>query len=67
MVSSLQNILGVHSLQQLAFRVCIMAITRAGAIAAAAKAGPVSKSRENEKRRKSAASTRKWRERQSVL
>ena len=43
-----------------------MAITRAGAIAAAAKAGPVSKSRENEKRRKSAASTRKWRERQSA-
>ena len=37
-VSSLQNILGVRSLQQLAFRVCIMAITRAGAIAAAAKA-----------------------------
>ena len=41
-----------------------MAITRAGAITAAAKA--VSKSRENEKRRKSAASTRKWRERQSA-
>ncbi len=41
-----------------------MAITRAGAIIAAAKA--VSKSRENEKRRKSAASTRKWRERQSA-
>ena len=63
-VSSLQNILGVRSLQQLAFRVCIMAITRAGAIAAAAKA--VSKSCENEKRRKSAARTRKWRERQSA-
>ena len=43
-----------------------MAITRAGAIAAAAMAGPVSKSRENEKRRKSAASTRKWHERQSA-
>ena len=57
-VSSLQNILGVRSLQQLAFRVCIMAITRAGAITAAAKA--VSKSRENEKRRKSAARTCKW-------
>ena len=41
-----------------------MVITRAGAIAAAAKA--VSKSRENEKRRKSAARTRKWRECQSV-
>ena len=41
-----------------------MVITRAGAITAAAKA--VSKSRENEKRRKSAASTRKWRERQSA-
>jgi len=41
-VSSLQNLFGIHSLQQLAFRVCIMAITRAGAIAAAAKAGPVS-------------------------
>ena len=67
-VSSLQNTLGVRSLQQLAFRVCIMAITRAGAIAAAAKAGQVSvsKSRENEKGRKSAASTRKWRERQSA-
>jgi len=42
--------------------VCIMVITRAGAITAAAKA--VSKSRENEKRCKSAARTRKWRERQ---
>ncbi len=41
-----------------------MALTRAGAIMAAAKA--VSKSRENEKRRKSAARTRKWRERQSA-
>jgi hypothetical protein len=41
-----------------------MVITRAGAITAAAKA--VSKSRENEKRRKSAARTRKWGERQSV-
>jgi len=60
----LQNILGVRSLQQLAFRVCIMAITRAGAIAAAAKA--VSKSCENEKRRKSAARTRKWCECQSA-
>jgi len=36
-VSSLQNILGVRSLQQLAFRVCIMANTRAGAIAASSK------------------------------
>ena len=41
-----------------------MALTRAGAITAAAKA--VSKSRENEKRRKSAARKRKWRERQSA-
>ena len=41
-----------------------MAITRAGAITAAAKA--VSKSRENEKRRKSAAKKCKWRERQSA-
>jgi hypothetical protein len=41
-----------------------MAITRAGAIAAAAKA--VSKSHENEKRRKSAVRTRKWHERQSA-
>ena len=65
-VSSLQNILGIRSLQQLAFRVCIMGITRAGAIEAAAKAGQVSKSRENEKRYKSAASTRKWRECQSA-
>jgi len=65
-VSSLQFFLGVRSLQQLAFRVCIIAITRAGAIAAAAKAGPVSKSHENEKRRKAAASTRKWRARQSA-
>jgi len=63
-VSSLQNILDVRSLQQLAFRVCIMVITRAGAIAAAAKA--VSKSHKNEKRRKSAARTHKWRELQSA-
>ena len=54
------------SFQFVSGRVCIMAITRAGAIAAAAKAGPVSKSRENEKRRKSAARQRKWRERQSA-
>ena len=40
-----------------------MAGIRAGAIKAAAKA--VSKSHENEKRRKSAARTCKWRERQS--
>ena len=40
-----------------------MAITRAGAITTAAKA--VTKSRENEKRRKSAARKHKWRERQS--
>jgi hypothetical protein len=41
-----------------------MAITRAGAITAAAEA--VKKSRENEKRRKSAAKTHEWRERQSA-
>ena len=41
-----------------------MAVTRAGAITAAAKA--VSKSREIEKKRKSAARTRKWCERQSA-
>ena len=41
-----------------------MAVTRAGAITAAAKA--VSKSRENEKRHKSAARTCKWCERQSA-
>jgi hypothetical protein len=40
-----------------------MVVTRAGAITAAAKA--VSKSHENEKRRKSAATTCKWCERQS--
>ena len=49
-VSSLQNILGVRSLQQLAFRVCIMVITRAGANMAAAKA---------------VARTREWRKCQS--
>ncbi len=41
-----------------------MALTKAGAITAAAKA--VSKSRENEKKRKSAARNRKWCERQSA-
>jgi hypothetical protein len=41
-----------------------MAITRAGAITAAAKV--VSKSHENEKRRKSAARAHKWCERQSA-
>jgi hypothetical protein len=41
-----------------------MAVTRAGAITEAAKA--VSKSCENEKRRKSAARKRKWHERQSA-
>jgi hypothetical protein len=41
-----------------------MMITRAGAITTAAKAVP--KSHENEKRRKSAARKRKWRERQSA-
>ena len=52
------------SFQFVSGRVCIMALTRAGAITAVAKA--VSKSRENEKRRKSAARTCKWRERQSA-
>jgi hypothetical protein len=51
------------SFQFVSGRVCIMAITRAGAITVAAKA--VSKSRDYEKRRKSAARTHKWRERQS--
>jgi hypothetical protein len=41
-----------------------MVVTRVGAITAAEKA--VSLSRENEKRRKSAARKRKWRERQSA-
>jgi hypothetical protein len=41
-----------------------MAVTRAGAITAAAKA--VTKSCENEKKRKSAARKRKWREHQSA-
>jgi hypothetical protein len=41
-----------------------MAVTRAGAIMAAAKA--VSKSRENEKKLKSAARTSKWHGHQSV-
>jgi hypothetical protein len=52
------------SFQFVSGQVCIMAITRAGAITAAAKV--VSKSRENEKRRKSAARARKWCERQSA-
>jgi hypothetical protein len=43
--------------------VCIMVVTRAGAITAAAKA--VLTSRENEKRHKSAAKTCEWRKRQS--
>jgi hypothetical protein len=41
-----------------------MTVTRAGAITAAAKA--VSKSHENEKKRKSAAKKHKWCERQSA-
>ncbi len=41
-----------------------MVVTRAGAITTAAKA--VSKSRENEKKRKSAARKRKWFEHQSA-
>ena len=52
------------SFQFVSGRVCIMVFTRAGAITAAAKA--VSKSRENEKRRKSAERKHKWRERQSA-
>ena len=51
------------SFQFVSWRVCIMAVARAGAITAAAKA--VSKSCENEKRHKSAARTCKWRECQS--
>ncbi len=67
-VSSLQSLLGIPSssatlLCNNELSVCIMVVTRAGAITAAAKA--VSMSCENEKRRKLAARTRKWRERQS--
>jgi hypothetical protein len=68
-VSSLQNLLGIPSssatlLCNNKLSVCIMMVTRAGAIMAAAKA--VSTSRENEKRCKSAARKRKWRECQSA-
>jgi hypothetical protein len=68
-VSSLQNLLGISSssatlLCNNELSVCIVVVTRAGAITATAKA--VSMSRENEKRCKSAARTRKWRERQSA-
>jgi hypothetical protein len=68
-VSSLQNLLGIPSssltlLCNNELSVCIMVVTRAGAITAAAKA--VSTSRENEKRRKSAARTCKWRECQTA-
>jgi hypothetical protein len=68
-ISSLQNLLGIRSSSAtllcnkgvLAF--CIMLITRAGANGAAAKAVPTS--RENEKRRQSAARTCEWRKCQS--
>ncbi len=68
-VSSLQNLLRIPSssatlLCNNKLSVCIMVVTRAGAITAAAKA--VSTSHENEKRRKSAARTRKWHERLSA-
>jgi len=52
------------SFQFVSWRVCIMTATRAWAITTAAKA--VYKSRENEKRCKSAARKRKWHERQSA-
>jgi hypothetical protein len=66
--SSLQNLLGIQSssatlLCSKELSVCIMEITRAGAITAAAKAA--STSRENEKRRKSAARKHEWRKSQS--
>ncbi len=67
-ISSLQNLLGIRSssatlLCNKELSDCIMVITRAGAITAAAKAA--STSRENEKRCKSAAIKREWRKRQS--
>jgi hypothetical protein len=62
-VSSLQNLVGIPSssatlLCNNELSVCIMVVTRAGAITAAEKA--VSTFCENEKRRKSAARTHKW-------
>jgi hypothetical protein len=68
-ISSLQNLLGIQSSSATLlwtrefYQLCIMVITRAGAIRAAAKA--VSTSREKEKRPKSAARTREWRKCQS--
>ena len=53
------------SFQFVSWRVCIMVVTRAGAIMAAAKA--VSKSCEDEKKRKSSARTCKWHECQSAI
>jgi hypothetical protein len=65
----LQNLLGIPSssatlLCNNELSVCIMVVTRAGAVTAGAKA--VSTSRENEKRHKSAARIGKWCERQSA-
>jgi len=67
-ISSLQNLLGIQSssatlLCNKELSVCIMVITRAGAITAAAKV--VSMSCEKEKRHKSAVRTRELRKRQS--
>jgi hypothetical protein len=68
-ISSLQNLLGIRSSSATllcnkgVLSVCIMVITRAGANRAAAKA--VSTSHEKEKRRKSVARTREWRNCQS--
>ncbi len=69
-ISSLQNLLGIPSSSATSLlcnnelSVCIMVVTRAGAIMAAAKA--VSMSCEYEKRRKSVARKCKWRECQSA-
>ncbi len=63
-ISSLQNLLGIRSssatlLCNKELSGCVMVITRAGAITAAAKAA--STSRENEKRHKPVARKREWR------
>jgi hypothetical protein len=68
-VSSLQNLLGIPSLQQLAFSLYhggfVSWRVQAQEPLGQSKGSTVSKSHENEKSRKSAARTCKWRERQS--
>ncbi len=68
-VSSLQNLLGIPFLQQLAFSLYHGGFAswrvQAQEPLGQSKGSAVSKSHENEKRRKSAARTCKWRERQS--